>query len=127
VQELVDVLLAAELDEHYGVALDFIALLHENATLANTLLQAPQSMLEVLEDALITAQASPLLLIKPSKCSAAALHSGEKQDSSGTTVSCSQPGTSVSTHPAGADVHQLLTPCTCQHISVTLFHILSRR
>lgn len=46
-----------ELDEHYGVPLDFIALLHENAPLANTLLQAPQNMLEVLEDALIAAQA----------------------------------------------------------------------
>jgi hypothetical protein len=56
-QELVDALLAVDLDEHYGVPLDFIALLHQNAGLANTLLQAPQSMLEVLEDALITAQA----------------------------------------------------------------------
>lgn len=56
-QELVEALLAVDLDEHYGVPLDFIALLHQNAGLANTLLQAPQSMLEVLEDALITAQA----------------------------------------------------------------------
>lgn len=56
-QELVEALLAVDLDEHYGVLLDFIALLHQNAGLANTLLQAPQSMLEVLEDALITAQA----------------------------------------------------------------------
>lgn len=58
-QELVRTLLEADLDEHYGVALDFIALLHHNAGLANTLLQAPQHTLEVLEDALIAAQARP--------------------------------------------------------------------
>lgn len=59
-QEIAHTLLEADLDEHYGVQLDFIALLHENAGLANTLLQAPQHTLEILEDALIAAQASPM-------------------------------------------------------------------
>lgn len=36
--------------------LDCIALLHANAVLANTLLQSPQQMLEMLDDALIAAQ-----------------------------------------------------------------------
>lgn len=52
------ILLEAELEEHYGVPLDFITLLHEDAVLSSTLLQAPQHTLQVLEDALITAQAS---------------------------------------------------------------------
>ncbi|WIA33182.1 hypothetical protein OEZ86_006329 [Tetradesmus obliquus] len=55
-QELEAVLLAAELDEHYGVLLDFITLLHENAQLAAATIANPQPMLELLEDALLTAQ-----------------------------------------------------------------------
>jgi TorA maturation chaperone TorD len=50
------VLLAAELDDHYGVLLDFIRLLHENAQLAAAIVANPQPMLELLEDALLTAQ-----------------------------------------------------------------------
>lgn len=57
-QDLVSLLLEAELDEHYGVPLDLITLLHQDAALSNTLLQAPQHTLQVLEDALISAQAS---------------------------------------------------------------------
>jgi hypothetical protein len=52
----VSILFEAELEEHYGVPLDFITLLHVDAVLSNTLLQAPQHTLQVLEDALITAQ-----------------------------------------------------------------------
>lgn len=63
-QEIAHTLLEADLDEHYGVQLDFIALLHENAGLANTLLQAPQHTLEILEDALIAAQASHAWLME---------------------------------------------------------------
>jgi len=55
-QELAQILLLGDLDEHYGVPVDFIALLNQNATLADTLLQSPQHMLDVLEDALIAAQ-----------------------------------------------------------------------
>lgn len=61
-QDLASTLLAADLDEHYGVPLDFISLLHHNPGLANTLLQSPQHMLDVLEDALIAAQASAFLM-----------------------------------------------------------------
>lgn len=49
-------LLAAELDDHYGVLLDFITLLHENAQLAAATIANPQHMLQLLEDALLTAQ-----------------------------------------------------------------------
>jgi TorA maturation chaperone TorD len=55
-QELEAVLLAAELDDHYGVLLDFIALLHHNAQLAAAIVANPQPMLDLLEDALLTAQ-----------------------------------------------------------------------
>jgi TorA maturation chaperone TorD len=55
-QNIEAALLAAELDDHYGVLVDFIALLHENAQLASAIVANPQPMLELLEDALLTAQ-----------------------------------------------------------------------
>eukprot|EP00879_Flechtneria_rotunda_P024600 GHRR01026096.1.p1 GENE.GHRR01026096.1~~GHRR01026096.1.p1 ORF type:complete len:579 (+),score=182.66 GHRR01026096.1:450-2186(+) len=55
-QDIEQVLLAAELDEHYGVAVDFISLLQENAQLAGNLVQQPQQLLDLLECALLTAQ-----------------------------------------------------------------------
>jgi hypothetical protein len=50
------VLLAAELDDHYGILVDFVVLLHENAQLASAIVANPQPMLELLEDALLSAQ-----------------------------------------------------------------------
>ncbi|KAF8067336.1 MCM9 [Scenedesmus sp. PABB004] len=49
-------LAAAELDEHYGVPLDVVALLQEQPRLAAALVAQPQAMLEALEDALVAAQ-----------------------------------------------------------------------
>lgn len=55
-QNIEAVLLAPELEEHYGVLLDFTALLHENAQLAAATVANPQPTLELLEDALLTVQ-----------------------------------------------------------------------
>eukprot|EP00878_Enallax_costatus_P023223 GHUV01024690.1.p1 GENE.GHUV01024690.1~~GHUV01024690.1.p1 ORF type:complete len:488 (+),score=128.46 GHUV01024690.1:127-1590(+) len=55
-QAIEGVLLAAELDEHYGVTVDFIRLLDANAALAHSIVQSPQQMLDALETSLLTAQ-----------------------------------------------------------------------
>jgi hypothetical protein len=58
-------------------------------------------------------------LMKPSMCSAAAVRSGSNKNASGMMQSVLQSaGNCVSTHPAGADVHQLRTPYTCRHTAV---------
>jgi DNA replicative helicase MCM subunit Mcm2 (Cdc46/Mcm family) len=66
-QNIEAALLAAELDDHYGVLVDFIALLHENAQLAYAIVANPQPMLELLEDALLTAQVGSPALVAWSK------------------------------------------------------------
>lgn len=55
-QDIEGVLLAAELDEHYGVSVDFIQLLDENAAVAHSIVQSPKQMLDALETSLLSAQ-----------------------------------------------------------------------
>lgn len=57
-QDIEPLLLAAELDEHYGVPLDFVALLQENTQLASSVVANPQPLLDLLDDALQAAQVS---------------------------------------------------------------------
>lgn len=53
-------LLAPELEEHYGVSVDFVSLLNENTEVADSIIRSPQLMLDALETALLTAQVSIL-------------------------------------------------------------------
>lgn len=59
-QDIERVLFEAELDEHYGINLDFISLLEQDANIAHSIVQSPQHMLDALETALLTAQVNSL-------------------------------------------------------------------
>lgn len=56
VQVLVEVLLAPELDDHYGVPLNLISLAQADVAVAAAVLDTPKITLEMLDDAMVPAQ-----------------------------------------------------------------------
>jgi hypothetical protein len=56
IQDIVQLLLAAELEEHYGVSVSAISLANANFEIAQALFEQPRAVLDSLEDALMSAQ-----------------------------------------------------------------------